>query len=70
MDPRVKILIEGVRKTHTSLLWFPLTVYPHQKPACSGCLPVAGSDDPIVLLKDCPYLAAAKELEDECEESS
>jgi hypothetical protein len=45
-------------------LWFPKTVYPHQKPACFGCLPV-GEDAPIVLLEDCPYLAAAKELEDD-----
>jgi hypothetical protein len=64
-DPRVALIIEGVRKTHTSLLWFPKEVYPSSKPACFGCLPASGSDDPIVLLEDCPYLAAAKELEDD-----
>jgi hypothetical protein len=68
IDPRVKTLIEGVRKTHTSLLWFPKEVFPHIEPACRGCL--GGIEDPVVLLKDCPYLAVAKELEDDSNESS
>ncbi len=67
MDPRIRILIDGVRTTHTSLLWFPKEVFPHTEPACSGCSLKIGT---VVLLKDCPALQAAKELEDEYNESS
>jgi hypothetical protein len=63
MDSRVKILIEGVRKTHTSMLWFPKEVFPNIEPACGGCLD--GVKAPVVLLKDCPSLKAADELEKE-----
>ena len=61
LDPRVQILIEGVRKTHVSMLWFPKEVFPTLEPACAGCC----AEIPVVLLKDCLALNAAKELEDD-----
>jgi len=69
MDPRVKTLIEGVRLTHKPLLWVrndnrrEYDLAPPDDPYCVGCVGV-------VRHRVCPALAAAKELEDESEESS
>ena len=63
LDPRIKKLIEGVRATHTPLLWQRFAGNAHLsdpfEPNCEGC--ASG----LVLHSECPFLAAAKELEDE-----
>jgi hypothetical protein len=52
MDPRIKTLIEGVRRTHIPLTW----LHEDLKAYCTGC---------EGLEYVCPALKAAKELEDE-----
>ena len=61
MDPRIKLLIEGVRTTH-----YPIyCTYDSEGRSIDGfCKGCKG------LVTECPVLIAAKELEDEFKESS
>ena len=65
MDQRIVLLIDSVRKTHTPVWWRReyISLAPPADPWCTGC-------KGLVSHKDCPVLAAAKELIDESEESS
>jgi hypothetical protein len=57
MNPKLRTLIDGVRESHTSVLWLRGKVADPKHPWCSGCLKLRE-------LAECPVLQAANSLEE------
>jgi hypothetical protein len=62
MDKRVQTLIDAALWAHTPAWYWKADVADPAQPWCCGC-------EGTVLHKDCPVVAAAKELEDDDQSS-